>query len=99
MAPASLPYAPTLLHSPSPWAPWVTLACAQDFTPLGTEGVFWGSKGNNKWSRGEQSKESKGHFSSSNPSSSPGTSGAVGGRFGWLEAGVCEAGSGCDSGG
>lgn len=33
------------------------------------------------------------------PPGSPSTSGAVGGRFGWLEAGVCEAGSGCDSGG
>lgn len=52
-----------------------------------------------KWSQGGQSKYRKGHSSSSNPSSSPGTSGAVGGRFGWLEAGVCEAGSGCDSGG
>lgn len=31
--------------------------------------------------------------------SSAATSGAVGGRFGWFEAGVCEAGSGCDSGG
>lgn len=27
------------------------------------------------------------------------TSGAVGGRFGWLEADVCEAGGDCDSGG
>lgn len=33
----------------------MTLACAQDFTPLGTEGVFWGSKGN-EWPRGEKSQ-------------------------------------------
>lgn len=32
---------PNCPHSPSPCAPWVTLVCAQDFTPLGTEGVFW----------------------------------------------------------
>lgn len=36
---------------------------------------------------------------SSLTSSSSDTSGTAGGRFGWFEAGVCEAGSGCDSGG